>query len=42
MIRVMFTHLKDKLKKALLSSRNVKFGAFLSSLAAGFKVQCHV
>ena len=30
---------KDKLMKALLSKKNINFGAFLASLAAGFKVQ---
>lgn len=28
----------DKLKKCVLSKRNVKFGGFLATLAAGFKV----
>lgn len=31
----------DKVKKAMLSSRNVKFGGFLATLAAGFKVHTH-
>lgn len=29
---------KDKIYKVLLSKKNVNFGAFLASLAAGFKV----